>query len=88
MSLPLATSINAFHVIGGCFAVWALILGFLGATRPDFPGNRGGERVVLLVSLTLMVATVSAAIVTSKDEKHKGGEHKAAPAAEKPPAAP
>ncbi len=35
---------NAFHILGGLLAVWALLVSFLGVTRENFPGTAGGER--------------------------------------------
>jgi hypothetical protein len=64
---------NAFHIIGGLFAAWAILLGFMGLRRPDFPANIGGQRLVIAVSLTLMVGAVSAAIITGETKKHEGG---------------
>jgi hypothetical protein len=64
---------NAFHIIGGTFAIWAVLLGFMGFRRPDFPSSMGGQRVVIVISLTLMVSAVTAAILTGETKKHEGG---------------
>jgi hypothetical protein len=71
--------VNAFHVLGGMFAAWALLVSFLGVTRENWPTSKGAERAVMLISLTLFVCAVGSAILTAisehKGEDHKGGEH-------------
>jgi plastocyanin len=45
---------------------WALIVSVgLGLRRPKFPGNIGGERVVIAISTVLVLAAVSSAVLTS-----------------------
>ena len=34
-----------------------------------FPGNRGGERIVIAISVTLVALAIGSAIVTSKTEE-------------------
>ena len=72
---------NAFHVIGGLLALWALLVSFLGVTRESFPGSTGAERVVALISVVLVVGAIGAAIVTSatedEEEEQEGGEEAA-----------
>ena len=55
----------AFFIAGGVFAVWALVLSFIGLKRPAFPFGGTGERAVMGVSLILAVLAVAMAIVTS-----------------------
>jgi hypothetical protein len=55
-----------FYLVGGALAVWAVVLSAVGLTRPSFPGGRGGQRVVIMLTLALMVATMAVAISTSK----------------------
>ena len=67
---------NAFHILGGLFAAWALLVSFLGVTREGWPSSKGGERAVMLISLVLFVCAVSSAILTAAaedEEKHEGG---------------
>ncbi len=64
---------NAFHVLGGAFAVWAIIVATLGIKR-DFPPEGRIFRAVLAITALLLVGTVGAAIATS--EKHEGHEVK------------
>ena len=69
---------NAFHVIGGLTAIWAVALGIAGIKKEDFPG--GAEKIVGAISVLLVVSAISAAIITSgnEDEDHGGGENAAA----------
>lgn len=60
---------NAFHVLGGLLAVWALVVSFLGVTRVNFPATKQAERLVALISITLVVAAIGAAIITSATEE-------------------
>jgi plastocyanin len=68
-----ATDITAFHVIGACLALWAVVLTAIGVKRPDFPGKGAGTRIVMGISALLVVSTIAAAIGTAKSA-HKGGE--------------
>ena len=71
---------NAFHVLGGLLAVWALVVSFLGVTREGFPGSRGSELLVTAISVVLVLLAISAAIVTSaleEEEESEGGEEAA-----------
>lgn len=68
---------NAFHVLGGLLAVWALVVSFLGVTRENFPATKQAERIVALISVTLVVATIGAAVITSANEEEEEGEEAA-----------
>lgn len=71
---------NAFHVIGGLLAVWALVVSFLGVTRERFPGTKSAERLVTAISVVLVLAAISAALITSateEEEEPEGGEEAA-----------
>jgi hypothetical protein len=54
-----------FFIAGGLLAVWAVVLSWIGLTRPAFPGGVAGERAVIGISLTLAAVAVAMAIVTS-----------------------
>jgi len=57
---------TAFYVAGGLLVCWALIVSMaIGMRRPDFPGTLGGERAVIAVSVVLVLAAVSTAVLTS-----------------------
>jgi hypothetical protein len=63
--------VNAFHVCGALFAVWAVVLAFLGITREAFPGTDGGARVVGAVSVILAIAAIGTGIYTSATEEEE-----------------
>ena len=44
---------NAFHVIGSLFAVWAVTLAAVGITREDFP--RGGRQTLAVGTVSVLV---------------------------------
>ena len=71
---------NAFHVLGGLLAVWALLVSFLGITREGFPVGRAQERLVATISILLVAGAIGSAIYTSatEEEEHEdGGEESA-----------
>ena len=72
--------VNAFHVIGGLTALWALLVSFLGVTRERFPGSGATERIVAVISVLLVAGSIGSAIVTSALEEEgetEGGEEAA-----------
>jgi len=71
-----ASDFTAFHVVGIILACWAVLLTFLGITRPDFPGavKGTGEKAVLSISVILAIAAIGTAIGTSKNEKKEEAE--------------
>jgi plastocyanin len=71
--LVLGVDITAFHVLGVCLALWAVILSAIGVTRHDFPGKGVGTKIVIAISAVLVAGTITAAIGTAKNEP-KGGE--------------
>jgi hypothetical protein len=70
-------AVNAFHVCGVLFAVWAVLVSFVGITREEFPSTAGAQRAVAVVSVVLALATIGTAIYTSATEEHEpsGKEH-------------
>ncbi len=54
-----------FFIAGGVFALWAVVLAWIGLTRPSFPFNVRGQRAVMGVSFALGVLAVAMAIATS-----------------------
>jgi uncharacterized cupredoxin-like copper-binding protein len=55
-----------FYIAGGVLVVWALIVSLgLGLRRPDFPGTKAGERMVIAVTVVLVLVAVGAAVITS-----------------------
>jgi len=71
--------VNAFHVLGGLLALWALVVSFLGITREGFPENRGQERLVALISVVLVIGAIGSGIYTgaTEEEEEPEGEHAA-----------
>ncbi|MGA9859140.1 MAG: hypothetical protein WBQ18_14845 [Solirubrobacteraceae bacterium] len=59
------SSKTAFYILGGALALWAVILAAIGLNRPTFPGNEGGARGVIGLTLVLVVLAIGAAILTS-----------------------
>jgi hypothetical protein len=56
---------TAFYVVGGMLALWAVVLGFIGLRSPEFPGSERGERGVIAISAVLVLAAMTAAVLTS-----------------------
>jgi hypothetical protein len=54
-----------FYILGGALAVYAVVLAGIGMNRPDFPGNAGGQRAVMAVTLVMILLAIGAAILTS-----------------------
>jgi plastocyanin len=55
-----------FYIAGGVLVVWALTLSLgLGMRKPDFPSSLAGQRGVIAVTAVLVLAAVSAAVLTS-----------------------
>ncbi len=51
-----------FFVLGGIFAVWAVVVGGLGTTSATFPGGRAAGIAVSAVSLLLAGACMALSI--------------------------
>jgi hypothetical protein len=70
--------VNAFHVCGSLFAIWALAISFLGITRESFPAGDGAGRAVGAISVLLCLAAIGTGIYTSATEEEEGeGEEQA-----------
>lgn len=65
---------NAFHVLGGLLAVWALVVSFLGVTREGFPEGRAQERLVAAISFLLVAGAIGSAIYTGATEEEEPEE--------------
>jgi hypothetical protein len=63
-----------YFIIGSALAVWAVVIAGLGIKFDRFPGGRGGERVLIALSLALVAATIGSAIVLSAIEEAEHGE--------------
>ena len=66
--------VNAFHVCGILFAVWALTVSFLGIKHEKFPASKGAAVVVGAISSVLAIAAVGSAVYTSATEEEEGEE--------------
>jgi hypothetical protein len=69
--------VNAFHVCGALFAIWALVVSFLGITRESFPSTGGAARAVGFISVVLCLAAIGTGIYTSATEEEEGEEEHA-----------
>lgn len=68
---------NAFHIIGGITAIWAVVVAMIGIKKEDFPG--GAEKIVGAISVLVVIATISAALITAAnaEDEHGGGAEEA-----------
>ncbi|HEY7891641.1 MAG TPA: plastocyanin/azurin family copper-binding protein [Solirubrobacteraceae bacterium] len=56
----------AFYVFASALAAWAVLVSLgIGLRRSGFPANIGGERIVMLVSAVLVIATMASGVITS-----------------------
>jgi hypothetical protein len=65
--------VNAFHVCGALFAIWAVTVAVLGITRENFPASKAALRLVAAISVTLAVLAIGSAIYVgaTKESGHK-----------------
>ncbi len=71
---------NAFHVLGGLLALWAVVVAYLGITREGFPQGRTQERIVATISILLVAGAIGSAIyvgATEEEEHEEEGEQAA-----------
>lgn len=63
---------NAYHVIGVLFALWAVTLAFVGVWREGFPRTRGQAIAVGATSVLLAAGAIGSGIVTAalEEEEH------------------
>jgi plastocyanin len=74
--------VNAFHVIGVLFVLWAVLLAVVGLTRDDFPRPGSQTLAVGVISVLLAGSAIGSGIITSALEEEDEGEEAAEPAAE------
>jgi plastocyanin len=70
-------NVNAFHVIGGLFAVWAVTLAALGIKREDFPQAGRQTLAVGALSVLLAASAIGSGIITSALEAEEKEEEEA-----------
>ena len=63
-----APSKAPFYVAGGLLVAWAVLLGLIGLSHADFPGSAGRARLVMLTTVVLVAATVTASVLTAGEE--------------------
>jgi plastocyanin len=64
---------TAYYIAGGALVAWALIVSvLLGLRKPEFPNNLGGQRVVMAITVVLVIAVASTAVITSGSPEAKG----------------
>jgi hypothetical protein len=56
---------TAFYIAGGTLAAWAVIVSALGISTPGFPGNKAGRAAVITLSVLLVLAATSTAVITA-----------------------
>src|SRR5260370_896195 len=56
---------TAFYIAGGMLAAWAVIVSALGISTPGFPGTKGGRAAVITLSVLLVLAATSTAVITA-----------------------
>ena len=59
------SSKTAFYVSGLALAIWAVLLTFIGMSRPSFPGSKGTSRAVMAFTGVLVLAVAAATVLTS-----------------------
>ena len=53
-----------FYVLGIAAAVWAIFLFAFGMRSASFPGSPGAQRGVIVISVLLVAATMTSAVLT------------------------
>jgi plastocyanin len=75
--------VNAFHVLGALFAIWAVLVAFVGITQEGFPRPGFPTLAVGAVSVLLAAGAIGSGIITGALEEEEGEEAAAGePAAE------
>lgn len=79
--LAAAPSKVPYYIAGGLLAAWAVLLAAWGISHVGFPSSRGRARLVMLASLALVAATMTAAVATGGEaHKEPAAQAAAAPA--------
>jgi plastocyanin len=58
-----------FYVAGCALVGWALVMVIAGLRRPDFPRSAVGARAIMVGSVALVAATMTAAVITAGEEE-------------------
>jgi hypothetical protein len=59
------TSKTLFYICGGLAAVYAVVVGMIGITQPDFPRTQGAARSVFALSTVVVILAMATAILTA-----------------------
>lgn len=54
----------AFYICGGLLAAWAVVVTGLGMSNGDFPATTAAKRGVMAVSVVLVAAAMTSAVLT------------------------
>jgi hypothetical protein len=54
-----------FYIAGGIAAAWAIVLFAVGMKAPGFPGSAAAQRVVTLISVLVVAAAMTSAVLSS-----------------------
>jgi len=54
-----------FYIAGGVLAVWAVVVSVIGFTRPDFPSTQRERGAVMGLTVLLVLAATSLAVITA-----------------------
>jgi plastocyanin len=63
-----------YFIAGGLLALWAVLLAVWGISHAEFPGSQGRGRFVMLTSFVLVVATMTAAVLTGGEQAEEGAK--------------
>src|SRR3954447_18046665 len=69
--LAAAPSKVPFYIAGGVLVAWAVVVAAWGITHAEFPGAKGRARLVMLTTLVLVAATMTAAVLTGGEAEPK-----------------
>jgi hypothetical protein len=54
-----------FYILGAAAAVWAIVLFAVGMRSERFPASAGAQRAVMAISVVLVAAAMTSAVLTS-----------------------
>jgi hypothetical protein len=56
---------TAFYILGSAAAVWAIVLFTTGMRSPTFPASRAAQRAVMAISVLVVAAAMTSAVLTA-----------------------
>lgn len=57
---------TVFYILAAALVVWALVVSLLlGLRMPNFPSSSSGQRLVMVISAVLVIATAASGVITS-----------------------